>query len=218
MSRVFSLPYRKVSNKNNLDFDKDALDALISLLARYNVSKPKSISYSLRELINDNSLIAFIDLIVATCESNRESLIFLTAKCWITQLPAPLLSFRSSLRNCKSTEGEEHLERLAHASSKNNYEKYYQILKEELFYEDEEIPDIDKWIDNPSKIVSYLDNYNYDIAEAIEELYVGEVYKFLESIITIETGFEIRETVEEDETLKSVINTSLHIIKPGYNK
>lgn len=217
MNRVVSLPYKKVSNKNNLNFDSDPLDALISLLARYNVSKPKSISYSLRELINNNSFIAFIDLIITTCESNKERLIFLTVKCWITQLPSPLLSFRSSLRDCKSTNGEEHLERLAYASSKNNYEKYHQILKEELFYSQEEIPDIDEWISNPSKIVSYLDKHNYDITEAIEELYVGEIYKFLENYIAIETGFEIGETLEEDETLKSIVDTSLHIIKPGYS-
>ena len=218
MNRVISLPYRKVSTENNLNFDEEPLDALVSLLARYNISNSKTIAYSLKELLNSNSLISFIDLIISTCENNREKLIFIVAKCWLIQLPSPLLEFKSSLKKCNSdSKEEEHLERLAYASSKNDYEKYEQILKEELFYQEEEIPDIDSWIDNPSKIVSYLDSHNYDITEAIEELYVGEIYKFLEEFIAIETGFEIGETVEEDETLKTIINTSLYIIKPGYN-
>lgn len=216
MTRYVSLPYKKVDTTNDLDFDERPYDALVSLLASYNVTNPRSVVGYTRGVLIDASLVSFIDLLISIVADRSEQYPFQVAKSWLLQDRSVLLEFRDSLKKCSQrVTNNEYISDLSIAAASNNKAETERILKDEAFFEDDEVPDFDEWITDPGKIVDYLYDHEYDVAEPVEELYVGELYRFFEQLIMIQSGFSISSTVEENDNLKAIINTAFHIIIPG---
>jgi hypothetical protein len=213
-ARYNSLPYKKVSLDNKLNFSERPSDALISQLTRYNVPDADLIVNSLWNFVNYKSLFDFYQLLYSITEERIYRLVFLVGMSWISEDASLTTSMIQETKTCNETLEElEFLSKIGQVAE--NRGSVESVMEEELYLLDSEIPDYRAWLDDPFKILQYIIRNDFDISPAIEELYAGEIYRFLEDIIFITTGFDIRSSPQERDNLKAITNTAFHILIPG---
>lgn len=215
--RVKNLPYKKVSNENNLDFSRAPEQALMAQLTRYSVPKAAALVSSLKAFLLNQQLSGFIDVLLSIAQP-KDQLRLVMGRSWLDGAKFSLSEVRPLLApiprpilECYST---EKFDKGVAAAADHDTNATKHILKNTYRYE--VIPDYDSWIENPVNILSFLDQSEADILDPAASLFSGEVVQFLEQVILLTTGLDITESTTEQDLLRKLTITAFRIPIPGY--